>query len=161
MLPEPLPFGNYELHEQQSPWGYVLDKEPVPFMVDGSQDVVTVEKYNIPQKGTITVSKEGEVFSHVAESGGMYQPQYEVQGQPGAVYEITALEDVITPDGTVHLKAGELAAALTTPATLCGKISASWISGSSRRNSFSKTTLRTGGSFMPSGKKRRMKSLCF
>ena len=37
----------------------------------------------------ISVSKEGEVFSHVAESGGMYQPQYEVQGQPGAVYEIT------------------------------------------------------------------------
>lgn len=114
MLPEPLPFGNYELHEQQSPWGYVLDKEPVPFVVDGSQDVVTVEKYNIPQKGTITVSKEGEVFKSVAESGGMYQPQYEVQGQPGAVYEITALEDVITPDGTVHLKAGELAATLTT-----------------------------------------------
>ena len=44
----------------------------------------------------------------------MYQPQYEVQGQPGAVYEITALEDVVTPDGTVHLKAGELAATLTT-----------------------------------------------
>ena len=73
MLPEPLPFGNYELYEQQSPWGYVLDKEPVPFVVDGSQDVVTVEKYNIPQKGTITVSKEGEVFKSVAESGGMYQ----------------------------------------------------------------------------------------
>lgn len=114
MLPEPLPFGNYELYEQQSPWGYVLDKEPVPFVVDGSQEVITVEKYNIPQKGTITVSKEGETFSHVVESGGMYQPQYEVQGQPGAVYEITALEDVVTPDGTVHLKAGELAATLTT-----------------------------------------------
>lgn len=114
MLPEPLPFGNYELYEQQSPWGYVLDKEPVPFVVDGSQDVVTVEKYNIPQKGTITVSKEGEVFKSVAESGEMYQPQYEVQGQPGAFYEITALEDVVTPDGTVHLKAGELAATLTT-----------------------------------------------
>ena len=114
MLPEPLPFGNYELYEQQSPWGYVLDKEPVPFVVDGSQDVVTVEKYNAAQKGTITVSKEGEVFSHVAEAGGIYQPQYEVQGQPGAVYDITALEDVVTPDGTVHLKAGELAATLTT-----------------------------------------------
>ena len=114
MLPQPLPFGNYELYEQQSPWGYVLDKEPVPFVVDGSQEVITVEKYNIPQKGTITVFKEGETFSHVVESGGMYQPQYEVQGQPGAVYEITALEDVVTPDGTVHLKAGELAATLTT-----------------------------------------------
>lgn len=114
MLPEPLPFGNYELYEQQSPWGYVLDKEPVPFVVDGSQDVVTIEKYNIPQKGTITVSKEGEVFSHVVEAGGLYQPQYEVQGQPGAVYDVTALEDIATPDGTVHLKAGELAATLTT-----------------------------------------------
>lgn len=114
MLPQPLPFGNYELFEQQSPWGYVFDGEPVPFVVDGTQDVVTVEKYNVAQKGTITVSKEGEVFSHVAEAGEMYQPQYEVQGQPGAVYDITALEDIVTPDGTVHLKAGELATTLTT-----------------------------------------------
>lgn len=114
MLPEPLGFGNYELVEQQSPWGYVFDGEPVPFVVDGTQDVVTVEKYNIAQKGTITVSKEGEVFSHVAEADGLYQPQYEVQGQPGAVYDITALEDIVTPDGTIHLRAGELAATLTT-----------------------------------------------
>lgn len=114
MLPQPLPFGNYELFEQQSPWGYVFDGEPVPFVVDGTQDVVTVEKYNVPQKGTITVSKEGEVFKSVVESGGMYQPQYEVQGQPGAVYDITALEDIVTPDGTIHLKSGELATTLTT-----------------------------------------------
>lgn len=114
MLPEPLGFGNYELVEQQSPWGYVFDGEPVPFVVDGTQDVITVEKYNIAQKGAITVSKEGEVFSHVVEAGGLYQPQYEVQGQPGAVYDITALEDIVTPDGAVHLKAGELAATLTT-----------------------------------------------
>ena len=114
MLPEALGFGNYELYEQQSPWGYVLDDEPVPFVVDGTQDVVTVTKYNTVQKGTITVHKEGEVFSHVAEAGGLYQPQYEVQGQPGAVYDITALEDIVTPDGVVHAKAGELVATLTT-----------------------------------------------
>ena len=114
MLPEALGFGNYELYEQQSPWGYVLDDEPVPFVVDGTQDVVTVTKYNTVQKGTITVHKEGEVFSHVAEAGGLYQPQYEVQGQSGAVYDITALEDIVTPDGVVHAKAGELVATLTT-----------------------------------------------
>ena len=114
MLPEALGFGNYELYEQQSPWGYVLDNEPVPFVVDGTQDVVTVTKYNTVQKGTITVRKEGEVFSHVAEAGGLYQPQYEVQGQPGAVYDITALEDIVTPDGVVHAKAGELVATLAT-----------------------------------------------
>ena len=39
---------------------------------------------------------------------------FKVQGQPGAVYDITALEDIVTPDGTIHLKAGELAATLTT-----------------------------------------------
>ena len=114
MLPEALGFGSYELYEQQSPWGYVLDDEPVPFVVDGTQDVVTVTKYNTVQKGTITVRKEGEVFSHVAEAGGLYQPQYEVQGQLGAVYDITALEDIVTPDGIVHAKAGELVATLTT-----------------------------------------------
>ena len=114
MLPEALGFGNYELYEQQSPWGYVLDDEPVPFVVDGTQDVVTVTKYNTVQKGTITIHKEGEVFSHVVEAGGLYQPQYEVQGQPGAVYDITALEDIVTPDGVVHAKAGELVATLTT-----------------------------------------------
>lgn len=114
MLPETLGFGNYELYEQQSPWGYVLDDEPVPFVVDGTQDIVTVTKYNTVQKGTITVHKEGEVFSHVVEAGGLYQPQYEVQGQPGAVYDITALEDIVTPDGVVHAKAGELVATLTT-----------------------------------------------
>ena len=114
MLPEALGFGNYELYEQQSPWGYVLDDEPVPFVVDGTQDVVTVTKYNTVQKGTITVHKEGEVFSHVVEAGGLSQPQYEVQGQSGAVYDITALEDIVTPDGVVHAKAGELVATLTT-----------------------------------------------
>lgn len=114
MLPEALGFGNYELYEQQSPWGYTLDDEPVPFVVDGTQDVVTVTKYNTVQKGTITVHKEGEVFSHVVEAGGLYQPKYEVQGQPGAVYDITALEDIVTPDGVVHAKAGELVATLTT-----------------------------------------------
>ena len=48
-----------------------------------------------------------------------------------------------------------------TQVLLCGKISASWISGSNRLNSFSKTILRTGGSFVPSGRKRRKKSHCF
>ena len=35
-------------------------------------------------------------------------------GPAGRVDDITALEDIVTPDGTVHLKAGELAATLTT-----------------------------------------------
>ena len=37
----------------------------------------------------ITVTKE-QVFSHVTEAGGIYQPQYETKGLPNAVYDITA-----------------------------------------------------------------------
>ena len=109
MLPESMSSGNFELVEQQSPWGYVLSDRPVPFVVDGTQDIVTVCKYNAARRHHHGLQK-GEVFSHAAESDGMYQPQYEVQGQPGAVYDIIALEDIVTPDGAVHLKAGELAA---------------------------------------------------
>ena len=59
MMPEPLGFGNYELIEQCSAYGYVLDSTPVPFKVDGTQTTVVVEKHNIAQKGTITVGKIG------------------------------------------------------------------------------------------------------
>ena len=114
MLPEEIRSGNYALYEQQSPWGYVLDREPVYFSVEETEETVVVEKYNAPQKGTITVTKEGEVFSHVTEAGGIYQPQYGTKGLPDAVYDITALEDIVTPDGTIRAKAGELVDTLTT-----------------------------------------------
>ena len=54
------------------------------------------------------------MFSHVTEAGGIYQPQYETKGLPNAVYDITALEDIVTPDGTIRVKAGELVDTLTT-----------------------------------------------
>ena len=66
------------------------------------------------QKGVIKVSKTGEVFSSVQENEGVYQPVYEVTGLPGAVFEITALEDVYTPDGTLRYSAGEVVDTITT-----------------------------------------------
>ena len=114
MLPEALLYGNYEIIEQCTAFGYVLDGTPVAFKVDGSTDLVTVEKYNMPQKGTITVTKFGEVFASAKEIDGHWQPVYEVQGLEGAVYEVTAAEDVVTPDGTVRYKKGEVVATITT-----------------------------------------------
>ena len=114
MLPEALPFGNYEIIEQNTCYGYVLDSSPIPFKVDGSKAVVTVEKCNMPQKGTITVSKSGEVFSSVSESDGIYQPVYEVKGLQGAVFEITAAEDIYTLDGTLRYAKGTVVDEITT-----------------------------------------------
>ena len=114
MLPEALPYGNYEIIEQNTCYGYVLDSSPVPFKVDGSQAIVTVEKCNMPQKGTVTVSKSGEVFSSVSESDGIYQPVYETKGLQGAVFEITAAEDIYTLDGTLRYAKGTVVDEITT-----------------------------------------------
>lgn len=116
MLPAPLPYGNYEIIEQNTCYGYVLDSDPVAFKVDGSTDIVTVVKSNIAQKGTITIEKTGEVFSSVRENEGIYQPVFEVKGLAGAGYEITAAEDIVTLDGTIRYTKGQVVATVTTDA---------------------------------------------
>ena len=124
----------YVLEEVQAPYGYVLTSEPVPFdvvqedsEVEGSISVIVVELTNAPQKGTISVGKTGEVFASVTESDGVYQPVYSVQGLPGAVYEITAAEDIVTLDGTVRYMAGELVDTVTTDASGSAKSKALYL----------------------------------
>ena len=74
----------------------------MPFTIDGSEAVVTVTQYNMPQKGQLTITKTGEVFASVQENDGLYQPVYEVAGLPGAVYDVIADEDIYTGDGTLR-----------------------------------------------------------
>ena len=125
ITPEKLEYGTgYSLVEVSAPYGYVLNSEPVYFDVvqDASADeggiaVIEVIKENVAQKGIIKISKTGEVFSSVTESEGVYQPVYSVQGLAGAVYEITAAEDIVTPDGTLRYTAGEVIDTVTTADT--------------------------------------------
>lgn len=125
ITPEKLPYGlGYTLVEVSAPYGYVLDSTPVTFDVteDNSTEesavtIIKVEKQNAPQMGTITVSKSGEVFSSVTEADGLYQPVYASAWLAGAVYEITAAEDIITPDGTLRYSKGEVAATIETDST--------------------------------------------
>ena len=114
MLPEKLPYGNYEITEQCTAYGYVLNTEPVAFKIDGSKTVVTVEKHNMPQKGIIRIQKNGEVFASVNKSNGVYQPVFANKKLAGAVYEITATEDIITPDGTLRYTKGTAVDTVTT-----------------------------------------------
>lgn len=116
MMPEPLNYGKYEITEQSTAYGYVLDSKPVPFEIDGTKAVVTVEKYNMPQKGRITVEKTGEIFWSVAEKDGVYTPVYSVGGLKGAVFTVTAAEDIVTPDGTLRYTEGETVDIITTDA---------------------------------------------
>ena len=124
ITPQTLEYGKgYSLVEVQAPYGYVLDSEPVYFDVEQSDSteesgitVIEVVRSNLAQKGTITVSKSGEVFSSVSENNGLYQPIFAVSGLEGAVYEITAAEDIYTLDGTLRTSKGEVVDTVTTGA---------------------------------------------
>ena len=124
ITPQTLEYGKgYSLVEVQAPYGYVLNSEPVYFDVmqenseiDSGITVIEVVRSNVAQKGTITVSKSGEVFSSVNEAGGLYQPVYAVRGLKDAVYEITAAEDIYTLDGTLRASKGEVVDTVSTGA---------------------------------------------
>ena len=121
VTPEKLEYGKgYSLVEVQAPYGYVLDSTPVYFDVaeenssdEGGITVIKVDKPNMAQKGTINITKTGEVFFGVnvfGEEGKdvIYQPEYKVSGLAGATYEITAAEDIYTPDGTLRYSKDEV-----------------------------------------------------
>ena len=122
ITPQTLEYGKgYSLVEVQAPYGYVLNSEPVYFdvMQENSEEesgitVIEVVRSNMAQKGTITVTKSGEVFSTVAGDKGLYQPIFSVGNLEGAVYEITAAEDIYTLDGTLRASKGEVVDTVTT-----------------------------------------------
>ena len=125
ITPEKLEYGTgYSLVEVSAPYGYTLNSEPVYFDVtadnateENAVTVVEVMKPNTAQKGVIRISKSGEAFSSVTEADGIYQPVFAVKGLTGAVYEITAAEDIVTPDGTRRASAGEVVDTVTTDET--------------------------------------------
>ena len=124
ITPQTLEYGKgYSLVEVQAPYGYVLNSDPVYFDVvqeDSAEEsgitVIEVVRENVAQKGTITVEKTGEIFSTVAGDKGLYQPIFSASGLEGAVYEITAAEDIYTLDGTLRASKGEVVDTITTGA---------------------------------------------
>ena len=123
ITPEKLPYGDYTLVEVQAPYGYVLDNTPIPFTIsqdnsstDTGVTVVKVKARDVAQKGTISITKTGEIFSSVDVTDDVYTPQYSIGNLKDAVFEIYAAEDITTLDGTVRYYQGEKVDEITTGA---------------------------------------------
>ena len=135
ITPEVLPYGEYSLVEVQAPYGYALDKTPVAFSVssenaekENSLTIVKVEKQNTAQKGKISVHKTGDIFTSVTtassayknENGEMivnpttYTPMFADGDLSGAVFQVIAVEDIVTPDGTTRAYARDVVSEITT-----------------------------------------------
>ena len=136
ITPQKLDAGEYTLVEVQAPYGYVLDSTPISFTVTVSANeyeedfpVITVKAYDMAQKGKITVSKTGEVFTSVNVSGEkcildkngktglinpVYSAVYKEKALAGATYQVIAAENIYTGDGTLHAETGAVVAEITT-----------------------------------------------
>ena len=135
ITPEVLPYGEYSLVEVQAPVGYVLDSTPVSFTVsaDNAEEenaltVIKVRKENTAQKGKISVRKTGDIFTSVAtassaytnENGEMivnpttYTPVFADGDLSDAVFQVIAVEDIVTLDGTTRAYAGDVVSEITT-----------------------------------------------
>ena len=135
ITPEVLLYGEYSLVEVQAPVGYVLDSTPVSFTVsaDNAEEenaltVIKVRKENTAQKGKISVQKTGDIFTSVTtassayknENGEMivnpttYTPMFADGDLSGAVFQVIAVEDIVTLDGTTRAYAGDVVSEITT-----------------------------------------------
>ena len=135
ITPEVLPYGEYSLIEVQAPYGYALDKTPVAFSVssenaekENSFTIVKVEKQNTAQKGKISVRKTGDIFTSVNmassaytdENGELvvnpttYTPVFADGDLSDAVFQVIAVEDIVTLDGTTRAYAGDVVSEITT-----------------------------------------------
>ena len=101
-FPEKLKYGSYYLREVKAPEGYLLSEEELAFSVGEEKDwgsPLVIRFADENAMGRICVAK--------FETG-------QKEHLTGAEFEIRAAEDIVTPDGTVRLKKGELAGTLTT-----------------------------------------------
>ena len=135
ITPEVLPYGEYSLVEVQAPYGYALDKTPVAISVslenaekENSLTIVKVEKQNTAQKGKISVRKTGDIFTSVTtassaytdENGEMtvnptiYTPVFASGNLSDAIFQVIAVEDIVTLDGTTRAYAGDVVSEITT-----------------------------------------------
>lgn len=117
-LPSPLKYGEYKIVEIKAPYGYVLKDTEIPINVDGSSTEIFMNFDNKTQKGQVYVEKTGEMLSGAKEFetdyGTLYTPEYKEKYLSGVTYEITAREDIVTPEGTVWFHKGDVVDTFTT-----------------------------------------------
>lgn len=119
ILSEALAYGKYELIEVQAPEGYVLAKEPIPFTVDGSHGgMIEIRFKDKSQKGVAFLTKHAKtplgIEKRDSKYGELYEFVFDDQKVANVTFDIEAAEDIVTNDGTIRVKKGEVLATMTT-----------------------------------------------
>lgn len=119
--PLKLKYGEYEVEEIKSPYGYLLTEENIPFVVTkegtvkveedkNGEPVIAVEISDKAVKGSIQISKTGEALEGISEDTIFDQMMRVVDGEDrnidfvyedhalaGTVFHVIAAENIYTP----------------------------------------------------------------
>lgn len=125
----------YTITETKAAEGYKINKDSKTFEFNYAGNSVSYSKLSIDvgndsQKGKVSVYKSGEAFTGVTALGSAisvdengeimesgqttYTPVFTECALSGAVFQVTAAEDIVTADGTTRAKAGDVVAEITT-----------------------------------------------
>lgn len=120
-FPMEIPYGTYLLYETKAPNGYLKSDETISFTINEKNNGnLTYTFENEPLYGIIEVHKTGLQFTTVNTEEGDYgkvkTPVFEEAYLAGVKFEITAAQDIVTGDGTIHHKAGDVIQTITTTA---------------------------------------------
>lgn len=99
----------FYLKEITPPKGYAYTASALNVTVVAGQDS-NLKITNKEIMGSLTIYKEGEVLSGATVTEGGVSFQYENRRLPGAIYRVSAAEDIIAADGTVVYRQGEVVA---------------------------------------------------
>ena len=125
----------YTLTETKTAEGYAINSDSKTFEFNFAGNSVSYSKLSIDlgndsQKGKISVYKSGDAFTGVTALGSAisvdengeimesgqttYTPVFTECALSGAVFQVTAAEDIVTADGTVRAEKGDVVAEITT-----------------------------------------------
>ena len=98
-----LPLGHYYLQEIKAPTGAILDTTKHEFDLTTDEATVSLTVSDVSQTANIQITKQGEILTGASQSnsefGTLYTPTYGTASLTGAVYEIYANEDIVSPGG--------------------------------------------------------------
>ncbi|MFG6366690.1 SpaA isopeptide-forming pilin-related protein, partial [Schaedlerella sp.] len=97
------------LKEITAPSGYRYNATAYRVALKTNQTVSTTVP-DIEQLGNLTIYKEGEVLTGATPHENGFTFQYGNRKQKGAVFNVYAARDIVTPSGTVVFKSGQLVA---------------------------------------------------
>ncbi|MBC2251136.1 hypothetical protein HCB49_14165 [Listeria sp. FSL L7-0123] len=108
VLPESLVFGDYKLVEVKAPHGYLLNKEEISFTVseENDGDMITLSFSDAPAKGKVRGIKTKEIID--TEKSTSEKVVYKQVPAANIEFDVVAKENIVTPDGTVRAKKGEV-----------------------------------------------------